>query len=530
MLNKVKSKVLFFSITIIVCLLVGCGAGPYDAVSDKTMTAPITLEVEVFDRGNAPDGTVSADNNYTTRLIQSVWGNTANVTIKYVPVPRAQEEEKLSLMLSSAAAPDIVFTYTRDLYYKYAQEGYLSDLTDYIDKTEHLKALVNKNSGDILYNGRYYGAIAYRPQVDRHNSFIRTDWLQELGLETPATTDEWYTVMKAFKEKSPGGAGGEIIPFGLRATNYVDNHYGAQHLLWSFVKATDEELQILPYLMLPGFRDGVSFLNKMYHEGLIDPDFDLDVDEKNFKTNITNGSIGFVTLDSQIIYDYSYGDLLDNLQSNVSGAILEPVECFMNPEGKYLKSVYPHCGMFIMVPKTSNEAEIKAAIDFLDWQSSDEGLKLLKWGEPRRNYTLADGIPIVSAEQENINRIERFNVFDLSLMWNGAYNINENLLFRQIEVSDNKWGKQRAASIKMSMQDGFRDYNANPAFETNIDAVGKYQTNLDKLYLEGLAKVIKGSPSEFNYNYDGLVSSYLDNGGQQIIDQKKAAYKTMRER
>ncbi|NTV90127.1 MAG: extracellular solute-binding protein, partial [Clostridiales bacterium] len=426
-------KIIFLIIIGILNVLPGgCGSSSGKATIGKTAVAPVVLEIEVFDRDNSPDASVSAVNNYTTGLIQKVWGDPVGITVRYIPVPRAMEEEQLESMISSASAPDIVFTYSRYLYYKYAREGLLTDLTGRIGDAVNLKALVDKNSRDISYNGRYFGAAAYRPIVDRHNSYIRSDLLEKLNLKMPSTTDEWYSVMKIFKEKLPEYKTGEFFPFGLRATNYVDNHFGAQHLLWSFVTASDEELQTLPYLMLPGFRDGVGFLNKLYQEGLIDPEFDSYTEGKDFADNVEKGRIGFMTVDTQVIYDYSKGGYLDKLRENIPEASLEPVECFLNRDGKYLKSVYPNYGMFIMVPASSSGSEADAAVEYLDWQASDEGLRLLKWGEPGKNYDLIDGIPEIGPGQLKINKLERYNSDDYCLVWNGTYNLNKNLLLRQI--------------------------------------------------------------------------------------------------
>ena len=35
--------------------------------------------------------------------------------------------------------------------------------------------------------------------------WINTTWLEKLGLEMPTTTDEFYQVLKAFKEQDPNG-------------------------------------------------------------------------------------------------------------------------------------------------------------------------------------------------------------------------------------------------------------------------------------------------------------------------------------
>lgn len=44
-------------------------------------------------------------------------------------------------------------------------------------------------------------------EVAPKSLIIRKDWLDKLNLEIPETIDDWYTVMKAFKEQDPNGNG-----------------------------------------------------------------------------------------------------------------------------------------------------------------------------------------------------------------------------------------------------------------------------------------------------------------------------------
>ena len=43
---------------------------------------------------------------------------------------------------------------------------------------------------------------------------MRQDWLDKLNLKVPTNIDEWYTVLKAFKEQDPNGNGKpDELPF-----------------------------------------------------------------------------------------------------------------------------------------------------------------------------------------------------------------------------------------------------------------------------------------------------------------------------
>lgn len=536
--NRKKATALLLAASMMTLVLAGCGGTPAASPSTTTTTAatvagettkaaettaaaaadPVTLKIEVFDRANAPAGAGSANDNALTKKIQETFGTPNNITTEFVPVPRSQEVDKLNLMMASSTAPDIVFTYNKGLYQQYAIQGGLTDLSDLIAGTTDLKGYVEANSPDLLIDGKYYGVAAVRTVVDRHMSYIRTDWLEALGMSMPTTTDEWYEVMKAFKEKDPGKTG-EVIPFGMRASVYDDVAHWSSLLIWSFVTATEEERMVNPYLTLPGYKEGVKFVNKLFSEGLIDPEFALDQDDRDFNANFVNGQIGFFMSDTT----KPYGEMYDNLKTNVPTAKIAPVECFKNAAGEYAKPNYPGYGLFIMVPKTSSEAAAAAAVKYLDWQSSAAGAQLMSWGEEGKNYTLVDGIPAVSTEQKAVNDVERFNSGDLRIMWNGAWTKSPDDLWKQIEAGDPKYGKEVAIAQQMGLNGGFRDYQANPAFETVIESESKYGTSLDKIFVDGLIKVIMADPANFDAEYDALVSEYLSSGGQEIIDEKTAA-------
>ncbi len=90
---------------------------------------------------------------------------------------------------------------------EYAQKGMLLDLTPYADQLEGVKSLVGEDAltkgmiGDTLY------AIPRTPDPLYHTYWIRTDWLENLGLEMPTTLDELRAVLVAFREQDPDGNG-----------------------------------------------------------------------------------------------------------------------------------------------------------------------------------------------------------------------------------------------------------------------------------------------------------------------------------
>ena len=155
------------------------------------------------------------------------------------------------------------------------------------------------------YMGKQFAVPGKRAFLGKYSSFIRTDWLEKLGMDVPQTTDELYEVLKAFKEQDPGQTGGKVIPFGMTIEP-------AQYdpLIWSLSSrprknrsTRTQKLGANDYpTLLPGFKDALQFFNKLYNEGLISRDFSLDEDKKQLTQDVTNGLTGFLTEDYPNLY------------------------------------------------------------------------------------------------------------------------------------------------------------------------------------------------------------------------------------
>lgn len=483
----------------------------------------VTLNVEVFDRSNAPQDGGTCDNNYMTNLINEKFGKPNNVTVKYVPVPRAQEVDKLSVLMAAGTPPDVCFTYDKNVYFNFAKSG-LTDLTDMVNKSKNLKNFEDSIAKEVLYDGKMMAVAAKRASTGSANAFIRTDWLEKLNIPVPKTTDEWYQAMKAFKEKNPGNVD-NVIPYGMFRFAANDSTYSSNLLLNSFVNASDEELQTLPTIMLPGYKDGVKFINKLYNEGLIDKEFALEQNDTKFKANLASGKVGSFTYNFDYLYSKNFGEILEALKKNVPDVKFEPIEVFKNSQGKYAKPAYPESGMYIMVPKASKVAQ--TAVDYLDWMSTVEAGKMLNFGVEGVHIKYENGIP-VTIDDAKVKK-DRWNAGDLAIIYNG-FAENKEQYYKIMENNTSLYGnnaKLAASSLKMSEKDSFRDYYY-PLFDRPIDSVTKYSGNLTKLVTDSMAKCIMAKPADFEKVYSDMVSEYLKNGGQQMIDDKKEAYKAMK--
>ena len=111
--------------------------------------------------------------------------------------------------------------------------------------------------------------------------FINQKWLDNLDLEMPTTVDEWYEVLKAFKEKDPNGNGvaDEIPLTGQRQDQPVRldplhqplGHHRQPGREPPGPGSGDRKAGLYP--ADERYKEAVAFFHKLYEEGIMDPEF-----------------------------------------------------------------------------------------------------------------------------------------------------------------------------------------------------------------------------------------------------------------
>ncbi|GAA4829833.1 extracellular solute-binding protein [Paenibacillus vulneris] len=508
-------------------MLSACSGPAKDSAQGQSNGAgkePVTLKVEIFDRGNAPAGAGPVDNNFWTQWIQKNFGDPNNIKLQFIPVPRNQEVDKLNVLMSTGDAPDLVFTYDMNTIYNYVKGGGLTELGKLIDENgPNLKKFLGQevlNYG--IFSGKQYTIPAKRPLQFTQSSYIRKDWLDKLGLPVPKTTEEFYQTMKAFKEKDPGQTGGKVIPYDFSASNGT-NITTPGVLISSFVKKlSEEDFYAMPELLKPGYKDGVQFLNKMNQEGLINPDFALDKDGKSFERDVANGYVGAFTALAAHQNLMGPGNVFDTLKKNVPGAEYVAMDPFTNEEGKHPKVIYDPIGMHIMIPKSSKHAV--EAIKYLDWMSKPDVLFTLQNGIEGQHYTLENGFPKAITTDEA--KKTYYNNTDIAIISNGRDFGSKD---KNIEAGALQFPNYKELA-KQTMINALNDGYTNPRFERPIDSEIKYSKTLGDKAQEAVVKSILAKPEEFNKLFDSKVEEYLKLGGQAVMDERRAAYKEMKKK
>lgn len=482
----------------------------------------VTLKVEIFDRGNSP-APYTITNNYLSNLVQERFGDPNNIDVEYVPVQRSEEVTKLNvLMASNTDVPDIVFTYDSSVFFRYAQQGGLTDVGELLDEYgPNLKKFLGEDTLSFgQLEGKQMSIPGKRAITGRYSSYIRQDWLDKLGLPVPTTTDELYTTLNAFKEKDPGGLGSKNIPMGMALAPAQ-----FETLIYSFIKPIQGDLTYSQRYELPlheGFKDAMQFLNKLYNEGLISKDFSLDEDKTQLGKDIQNGNIGYWSEDVDVLF-YADGTL-DNLYKNVQGSVVTPVDVLTNAneDNKHIKSRYASNGMYIMIPKSSKRAV--EAIKYLDWMASDNNLIDIYSGVEGENYDLVDNIPVVKAEvpQEFADRL--FNAGDMAIISNGK-NIGDQATNEKAWVSG--FPERNQEMLKQSIDIANADTVGPIVFGKPIEAESKYGATLNDKLAVIIVKTAMAKPEQFEAVYEQEMKDFMSLGGNQLKEELEAALKDL---
>jgi putative aldouronate transport system substrate-binding protein len=492
---------------------------------------PVSITVEIFDRGTAGGRSNPTDNNWTNWIKEKMLKD-ENIAVTFVAVPRSEEVSGLNNMFAAGNPPDICLTYSNELLSFYQGSEGLFNMAPYTGSL--LKDLKAYLGADPTFPGRDFiarkqdrstGAIyaipGKRSILARHNTFIRKDWLDKLGLPLPSTGEEFFNALAAFQEKDPGNVGKErLIPYtmnkavqqraGILAGSFTDPNLSTRERWIN----TIGEFEIL----LPGQKEGYRFLNRMYNAGLIDRDFPLYPDNEAMYTVIKGGNVGAFGAD----WDVGTGLNIDLRKSVPTGEIVA-IDPFKNAAGKTVKSAYDPEGIYFFIPKTSKAPE--AAMRYANWLSRYENYMFLQFGQEGIVHTLVEGIPKIKMTEEIPPLwIQNSNLnMDYAFHLNGAELGDPEKTIRYLALGNPDLDpKYILDAYRISMTNAIPVPIIIPS--SPLTASGPYMQTLTDLAYVFYANVITARPADFDRVWDAGIANWLAAGAQVVIDERRAKY------
>jgi putative aldouronate transport system substrate-binding protein len=377
-------------------------------------------------------------------------------------------------------SPDIIYFQGGDL--AISQEGMLEDLTNYINNSTNVKAIMQSHNTEAVKNYPYLLWLApARVQIP----VMRTDWFNSLEsskalLENPSP-DNYYAMFKEMKDKKiteyPITTDGTILKldsvfnhaFGVTSTILkVDGKY-------VYAKATQFE------------KDKLAFYAKLYKDGLLDKEYvtkQWDTMEQMFY----EGKAGFVS--------GTAGDVVNVYNNKMIQTNGKAAELTVLPAAKGISQGYQS----IDVTKESRgfaisaDSKVKdAAWAVLEYMAGTDGRKLDKLGLKEIHYTEADG---------KITLTDKFPEW-----WSKFWPTMNGLDTSKVN------GEVLTAPAIASLESATKYYHSDINVVLPSDLI-PLKDAMDKLYTEYSTDIIRGVKSIDSF--DEFVTKWNAAGGDEI--------------
>ncbi len=499
------------------------GASEFQTTFGSKVFDNVTLTVEVFDRSNAPEGSTVINNKWVDYINECM--GKVGIKVEFVAVPRSEEVSKIQLMMASQTAPDIMLSYSAPVVEGFYNDGGTVDLAPYVDAADQAQNLKEYIGEECLNLGRnaenaLWAIPARRSVTAQNNLFLRKDWLDKLGMQIPTTVDELYNVVKAFKENNPEGRTDVVA-----SSFYPDDiTVGALPFLTSISDAKSYAINAgsaMDFLYSdPGAGEYFRWLNKLYNEGLMDPEYYVRTDQTR-KEDFVSGRLGVFESNVSYNVDSMRGSLLQALRQNNPEADVISVPPMKNiHDGQIYNIGYSINGAYVFIPNTCKNVE--AAVTYLDWLATEEGGFTLFHGMEGEHFNYdAEGVPVVIDPVYNGTDKDWIR-HDLFLIGNQGY-------YKTPEEFAKATSKE-APGYEQYVLDNYNNASVgivrnSPTYTSPIYT--EKNTEIGLLKDEYLVKLITCKPEEFDAILSELLKKLKDVGYDEIVKDRTDYFNTV---
>ena len=454
-----------------------------------------------------------------------------NTRIEFVTAPWDQEATRVATILASGEEIDII-SFAPAGFIEYSRNGVFRQLDEFLQgDRERWFNLHTLAYADMFSHMKVDGNVHGIPMPVQPGDWvagIRTDWLENVGLDIPTTPDELYEVFYAFRNNDPTGTGRDTFAMTVAQIFMSWNFLLLTHsppVNWNVDSAGN-----LYYVGTGhGVREAYRFMKRLYDDGLMNRDVitirDRDIDINDF--TVGNTGIAFSPMWVKTLED------LRRNQPEAEIALLFPIPhdpaltngAFGSSTGwQWMTSVFP---------ATGNNPEV--AMDLLEFLHSEEGRILMSVG--------IEGIHFEREENGvffGVNLEEQAQDWDPAdgegptghpLWWGLASTINGVIDFRTYE-HDLLAGLQNASTFVT-----YEDLQRNPYWEQRkfgssitfveqvpvmLESASEHGGRLHGIRQEFEARMLLEPAEDFDAIWDEYVATMMANGLAEMYEEALA--------
>lgn len=500
MMKKNVKKYVTLSCLLAIAAGAVAGCAPKAQTLDLSVDPPvITIMGSAYQAQPAEDGPVlEAVEDYLGVDLQITWTASSGY------------DEKITATMASGEYPMIMQVGTRSSsviqnsragsFWEVGEE--MKDATKYPNLSQ-ANPLIQHN---ISIDGNVYGLYKSR-DLGRNGVSIRTDWLENLGLEIPKTLDEFGEVLRAFTEDDPNQDGIQNT-YGMIVTAYtgpLDNL-----LVWCGAPnkyGWDEEKQeIRPAHEFPEYMEGLDLMKTWLEAGYINQDMATRSSDK-WDEDFLNGHAG-------VIIDVA--DRARRLQTNI--AKIDP-DATVGVFGSVAKDenserrVLPTTGYngFFVLPKAAlpNESDMQYVLGVIDRMQDATASDLMQYGIEGTHYTIGDDGYIVQTQDAQLKQ-------DFA-------DLNQLLTFMTDNSNINvPYANETAKEVELVLEDNAQYSVPNPAESYVSKAYSLSGPQLDAVISQANIGYIMGNLTKEDWYSE--MERWGNMGGNQVVKEMNEAY------
>lgn len=401
-MNKKSVTALLLACTMVVTTLAGCGKKAETTTADLSsadlqgeenewgwVVPEETLVIDVY--GGQGDQEELMEDKEGGKAVLDQWLlDNLNVKINWTYYS-LDMDEKLNLMLANGDYPAVITNISDDMANKFIQQGKALDLTEALEKYgdnitrrygNYLNMLKDED-GHIYKLAHLWGN---NPNVAGYDFGIHYDLWKELGESEMYTTPEgYYEAMQKILQNHPTNANGQTT-YGFSSADKGQNFLKAMLGAYGYINEFKHDESTGSFAHWIDTEEGLEmakFVNKLWRENMIDPDF-LSVDYETLVTKMqteqvlgnfgtwwygwTGGHQYWATQDAA---NYNVEKRFANVSVHADNNTMADTTLLTNNFlGSYRCIITDKCTDLGMVMR------------YLNWESSELGNFIMGWGAP----------------------------------------------------------------------------------------------------------------------------------------------------
>lgn len=319
-----------------------------------------------------------------------------NIRFTFDTPPAESYQERLNLVFASNDLPDVLFgaALSPQQEVTLGSQGQLIPLEGLIEQyAPNFSRMMQEDPELARSITAPDGHIYALPFIDGPRGFgpiprmwINRVWLETLDLDTPDTVEDFYNVLKAFRENDPDGNGqaDEIV---LSATTVAGGQYPTGFDLttnmlnaFGFTGTVDVQEGTVRYAPVEdGYRAYLAYMNRLYREGLLDQEaFSQSSEQITAKGN--EGRLGsFTNIGAFIVV---------GVERQPDYAVMTPLTSAVNDQKFVTQFPRYGTGTFAI---TSSNPQPEATMRWVDYFYSREGALFAALGIEGNTFRYIDG-------------------------------------------------------------------------------------------------------------------------------------------